>query len=380
MRIGQRQITEIRPAGKKAVEKSILITAASANTDVQFFPEGGSLVSGNDTKVAFKAVGADGMGAEIKGVVSDESGGQVAAFTSSHLGMGVFSLRPGNGKSYKARITYADGSEGVVDLPKVTNAGYSLIIDNTDSKYVRVKILPGPLVSASSSPNEVITLIGQSGGTICFAGKSQPGSKSFYSRRPKREISNRRGTIYAVFIIRRVPERAPGIYPKPRPAKPGAATTAQQVYSPREKVKVDLAAKNNDGGAVVGSFSVSVINETKVPVDEDNENSILSNLLLTSDLKGYVEKPGYYFNRENDKTRADLDALMLTQGYHRFEWKQVLAGTYPAPAFQPEKTLQINGHLKNFLGKPVANRKVNFVFEPSRRDFYDRHRFLDDKG
>ncbi len=352
-----RIITEIKPAGKKAVEKSILIKAASANTDVQFFPEGGSLVSGNDTKVAFKAVGADGLGAEIKGVVTDESGARVAAFTSSHLGMGVFSLKPGSGKSYKARITYPDGSEGMIDLPKVTNAGYSLFIDNADSKFVHVKILPGPLVSASPSPNEVITLIAQSGGTIYFAGKSEPGSKSFTAEIPKEKFPT--GVVqFTLFSSSGEPLNERLVFIQNHDQLKLEATTTQQVYSPRQKVKVDLSAKNSDDAPVVGSFSAAVINEAKVPVDEDSENSILSNLLLTSDIKGYLEKPGYYFNNENDKTQADLDVLMLTQGYHRFEWKRVLAGTYPAPVFQPEKTLEISGHLKNLLGKPVANGKV----------------------
>ncbi|MGH7238150.1 MAG: hypothetical protein ACREGF_06455, partial [Candidatus Saccharimonadales bacterium] len=87
------------------------------NTDVQFFPEGGSLVNGNDTKIAFKAVGADGLGTDVKGFVVDDLGKQVAVFASSHLGMGEFNLKPGNGGTYKAKITYSDGSEGTAGLP-----------------------------------------------------------------------------------------------------------------------------------------------------------------------------------------------------------------------------------------------------------------------
>ncbi len=352
-----RIVTEIKPGGKKSVEKSILIKAASANTDVQFFPEGGSLVPGNNTKVAFKAVGADGLGVEIKGAVVDGSGSQVAVFTSSHLGMGVFSLRPLNGKNYKARITYPDGSEGMIDLPGVTNAGYSLIIDNADQKNVHVKILPGPLVSASSSPNEVITLIAQSGGAIFFAGKSQPGSKLFTAEVPKEKFPT--GVVqFTLFSSSGGPLNERLIFIQNHDQLKLEASTVQQVYSPRQKVRIDVMAKSKEGSPVVGSFSAAVTNETKVPVDEDNENSILTNLLLIADIKGYIEKPNYYFNNENEKTKADLDILMLTQGYHRFEWKRVLTGTSPGPAFLPEKTLEISGHLKNLLGKPVANGKV----------------------
>ena len=311
MRSG-RIVTEIKLPGKKPVEKSILIKAASSNTDVQFFPEGGNLVKGNDTRIAFKAVGADGLGADVKGVVIDDSGNQVTTFISSHLGMGVFTLKPESGKSYKARITYADGSGGIIDLPKVTNGGYSLVIDNDNANYIHVKILPGPVIRAASSPSGVITLIAQSGGTIYFAWKSQPNSKSFTADVPKEKFPS--GVVqFTLFSAAGEPLNERLAFIQNDDHLNLKATTAQQVYAPRQKVKMDLAASDKGGNPVVGSFSVSVINESKIPVDTDGENTILSNLLLTSDIKGYVEKPGYYFNNENEKTRADLDILMLTQ-------------------------------------------------------------------
>jgi hypothetical protein len=163
-----RIITELMIAGKKPVEKSVLIKAVSDNADIQFFPEGGNLVNGNNTKIAFKAVGADGLGADIKGVVVDNQDKQVATFASSHLGMGVFNLKPENGKTYKAKLTYADGSANTVELPLASNAGYSLSIDDTGSDNVIVKILPGSMVSASASETDVMSLIGQAGGEQVF--------------------------------------------------------------------------------------------------------------------------------------------------------------------------------------------------------------------
>src|SRR5690606_37299633 len=99
-------------------------------------------------------------------------------------------------------------------------------------------------------------------------------------------------------------------------------------YKPRQKVKLTLDAKSK-GLPIVGDFSVTVTDETKVPVDENSETTILSSLLLTSDLKGYVEKPNYYFNKTDEKKLTDLDRLMLTQGYRRFSYKEILAGRYP---------------------------------------------------
>ena len=104
-----------------------------------------------------------------------------------------------------------------------------------------------------------------------------------------------------------------------------------------------------------------MINESRVGIDENAESTILNNLLLTSDLKGYIEQPNYYFAHKSDQTKADLDVLMLTQGYRRFEWKQVLNNTNQPPAWLPEKSLELSGTLKTPSGKPVPNGKVTLV-------------------
>ncbi len=129
-------------------------------------------------------------------------------------------------------------------------------------------------------------------------------------------------------------------------------------FAKRENVQVSLNAKNKDGSPVNGSFSVSVVDESKIAVDENTENTILSYLLLTSDVKGYVEKPNYYFANVTKDTRAALDALMLTQGYRRFAWKKLINSNAAAGntnAYNPEKEINISGYLKTKGGEPVAN-------------------------
>ncbi len=135
------------------------------------------------------------------------------------------------------------------------------------------------------------------------------------------------------------------------------------VYSKRENVQLSLNAKNKDGNAVNGSFSVSVVDESKIVVDENTENTILSYLLLSSDVKGYVEKPNYYFANVTKETRAQLDALMLTQGYRRFVWKQLTDdnSASAANAYNPEKEIDISGTLKTRAGEPIANCQITLV-------------------
>jgi len=374
---GGRIITGLKLAGNKTVEKTLLIKATSAATDIQFFPEGGNLVNGNDSKIAVKAVGADGLGKAISGTVFDDQNNEAAVFKSNRLGMGEFELTPENGRTYHAKITYADGSSGMIDLPKATNSGYSLSIDNSDADVIHVRVLPGATVSASSSATAVMALVGQSAGQVYYAAKSKPGSKSFTADIPKSKFPG--GIVqFTLFSPAGEPMNERLVFIENKNQLKLNATPDKQAYTPRQKATLNLEAEDSDGKPVIGSFSVSVTDESKVPVDENSENTILSNLLLTSDLKGYVEQPGYYFNNPSDKTRADLDLLMLTQGYHRFEWKQVLGDSPVADIYQPEKTLEISGRLKNLLGKPVVNGNVTLF--STKGGVFMTNTTSDDKG
>ncbi|MEP6610245.1 MAG: TonB-dependent receptor plug domain-containing protein, partial [Mucilaginibacter sp.] len=109
---------------------------------------------------------------------------------------------------------------------------------------------------------------------------------------------------------------------------------------------------------VAGHYSVSVTDGGKVAVDEATEPTIINNLLLTSELKGYIEQPNYYFTNVNEKTMTDLDLVMLTHGYRSLEWKQILKGdNNPAANYTGEKGLTISGTI-TARGKPVPNAKI----------------------
>ena len=354
-----KHISIVNPLNNKAVAQTIPVKSIESNIDVQFFPESGYLVNGINTKVAFKAVGPDGLGAEIKGSITDDANNMLTTFSSKHLGMGVFNLLPLAGKSYKANVVFADGSSKSFDLPRAIDKGYVLAIDNSDTANIHVKISTSKTILLDNA-NDTVSLIAQLGGKIYYAAKSAPGTAIFTADIPKKRfpsgivqfslISSKQGALNERLVFIQNPDQLKL-----------DVNTDRQTYSPQQKVNIQLNAKNADNKPVQGSFSVSVVDETKVPENEEDESTILSNLLLTSDLKGYVEKPNYYFTNVNEQIRADLDVLMLTQGYSRFEWKDVLKNNFPAITYQPEKTLEVDGHITKINGKPLANAKVSLV-------------------
>src|SRR6185312_16423184 len=98
--------------------------------DLQFFPEGGQLVTGVTSKVAFKAVGINGLGLNVTGVITDNTGAEVSRFTSTRLGMGSFYLDPLPGKTYSAKASFADGSTNTINLPVANSSGIILSVNN----------------------------------------------------------------------------------------------------------------------------------------------------------------------------------------------------------------------------------------------------------
>lgn len=347
----------IKLDNQTTVYKTIPVKPLPASPDVQFFPESGYLVNGLTSKVAFKAVGTDGLGTDIKGFITNDQNQQVATLNSTHLGMGVFSLTPQAGKNYQAHITFTDGTQAAYSLPKVQDKGYVLAIDNSDPVNLYVKINGNGL----SKQKGALSLIAQAGGEMYLHGSGAPGKSNLKVTIAKSRLPA--GLVqFTLFSAEGEPLNERLVFIQ----KPDELTFSQSVlkpvYAAREPMEVALTAKNKKGNPVNGSFSVTVIDETQVPVAEETENTILSNLLLTADLPGYVEKPNYYFTQVTEKTQVDLDVLMLTQGYHRFAWKDVLSGKEQVAAYQPENAITIAGRVTTISGgKPVENAKIELV-------------------
>lgn len=326
------------------------------NPDVHFFPEGGDLVSGLRSKVAIKITGKTGLGLDGQGTVIDNEGNEVAAFETQHLGMGVFALLPQAGKSYKAKITVANGSVYTEDLPKVLDEGFTLTVNDNSGDSILVKIAANNRLFTTRQKSSFY-LIAQSAGKVYYTTQGKLESPVFVTRISKLRFPT--GIMqFTLFSDSGEPLNERLVFIDNPDQLTLSAIPNKESYAPREKVTIRLNAKNKENGPAIGSFSSSVIDLSAIPTDEIAENSIFSNLLLTTDLKGYIEKPGYYFSNKSSKTKADLDILMLTQGYRRFEWKQIMSGIIPPDVYQPEKSIEISGYLKTLNGKPIAKGKV----------------------
>jgi TonB-dependent SusC/RagA subfamily outer membrane receptor len=347
-------ITTITLPNKQKIVKSIPIKATSNTIDVRFFPEGGNLVETIPSKIAFKAVNSFGRGEDISGVIVDNEGTEVTKFNSSYLGMGNVIISPQSNKLYIAKVTFKDGSVRSFDLPKPQKSGYVLAVNNTDSTKVSVKVM----LSTDLIGTGDVKLVAQNNGNVYLTTKSKTEKQVIMANIPKKDLPS--GIVqFTLFSGANQPvaERLAFIN-NPTSFISTKLEGDKLAYAKKEHVKMSFTA-TADNKPTQGSFSISVTNTASVEPDPDNESNIFTSLLLTSDLSGYVEKPNHYFLENTAATRLQLDNLMLTQGWRRFLWKDIINNTSPVAKFAPEKFMSISGIVTTTGGKPIPLGKVN---------------------
>ena len=344
-------VTEINMVPQEPpVSTSFVLKPVTGNNDVQFFPEGGELVKGVPTQIAFKAINPKGLGIDLTGTLTDNEGNQITTFASSHLGMGSFYLNAEGAKTYKANITFKDGSKKSFDLPKAVEAGISVQVNTASPDIVNFKIVANDSYFQQNQ-GKSISIVAQNGGRVYYAAQSKLQTQVTAAKIPTSKFPS--GIIQmTLFGSDGQPISERMFFVLHKNAMNLTLKSDLPAYKPRQKVRMTISAKDSTTH-LVGDFSLSVTDLQKVPVDENTETTILSSLLLTSDLKGFVERPNYYFVKTDEKKRQELDVLMLTQGYRRFSYKEILANRFPVTTFMPEQGITFTGTLRDRTGMPL---------------------------
>ena len=330
-------------------QQKFFLPTFSDEFDVQFFPEGGSLLANCMQTIAFKAIGSNGLGINISGSIVDSLGTQLCQFQSLNKGMGQIMLEAKAGQSYYAIVKNASGTEKKILLPRAKTEGVIIQLKPNHNKiYYQVinksNIDVHSLYLLIHSRGQVmaikqldsLSLMGQISGTLLPAGIC-----SFSV------MNSVNGTVLS--------ERLSFI------SKPLTSTFALKTdkpsYGKRESVNLNFSLLSKDSLPADGNFSLSITDSHTVIQDSLADN-IQSNLLLTSDLQGYVEDPGSYFCGNPTQAHVKLDLLMLTQGWKRFEFVDIRTAKISQPQFYMEAGQALSGKVLNLIGKPSKNADI----------------------
>ena len=323
---GKNLLLGIKRQGRK-YQRFLRVPWPEGEFDVAFLPEGGYLVPGRACRVGVKAIRPDGQGEPVSGTVLDADGNEIVHFGPLERGLGVFQLRAEAGVRYAAVCTTETGSVRRFDLPVAEPAARTLQLIPA-GKLLHVNLLRGP-----ESPDGPLSLLIHNRGVPLLHASWDPDRPAFSL--PLDDLPT--GILHFLLLDgeERILSERLWFHWKPSALIRPQASFSAEAYQPRDLVRLTLPWKEDHAPA---RLAVSVVDgETAVP---DRGNGLLSTLLLGSELRGRIESPDLYFTPEGS---AGRDALMLTQGWRRYDLPAVLKGQTAVPAILPELSQEIRG-------------------------------------
>ena len=340
--IFQKEIKVIGETPLAAAEKE----SNKNNFSIQFFPEGGRLIAGLRGRVAFKAVDGEGKPIDLAGSITNKNKEIVTTLKSLNEGIGIFNLTPARGEKYQAKVNWK-GADKVFDLPAMLEKGYTLKVNSRKAEHLTLVV-----DSNTKSGLKECRLVGHLRGQP-FLNQSFKTEETQPFFLDKKEIPS--GVLHFTLFDQ-----------KERPVcerlvfnQNSTTSVAVNIEMPRTvygtkdfvngAVEAVLDEKRIAGDMTISVFNKDVFASRMVGINIQNY------LLLQSDLKGKINNINQYFEQNDTKSRTLLDYVMLTQGWRRFNWQDVLEAK-PMPIIYPtEENISFAGKVRkdNKQGTPI---------------------------
>ena len=301
---------------------------------VTFYPEGGHLVEGLPSKVAFDVVDQLGASVSIKGelLAGDQ---KVANIATSHKGRGTFTVTPGE-KRLRARFTWRDKSYSF-NLPKAEKGGVVVSLDDDKVTVRGNQLAPGRQYGLSilcrGALQHFSKLALEDGGqavTVQLPLGVLPDGVNDLT------VFDDEGRILADRLFFKSPTSPVGHI------SPIGTMSPTKTYEPYEPITVGVQLPTPNT-----TFSLSV---RDAGTDEPtyNNGNLMTDLLLSSELRGFIANPAYYFEKDDDEHRRNLDLLMMVQGWRKYKWEE-LSDTARQMRYEPEQTMTVSGEVYKML-------------------------------
>ena len=305
--------------------------------DVKFYPEGGTLIEGFPCRVAWEALNQELERLNVTGVLL-EDGEAIDTLRPFHAGRGMFTFTPQHGKNYKARFEFGDHKFSF-KLPEAEKEGARLMVEQ-DEEGVYFNVVN---TFKDHRPLALMVLCrGKRLNTFKIAGNQTEWEDAMYQEDllegvNQAVLTDADGNVYAdrLFFVNRTEEAKGTVIVAGIPNRP---------YRPLEKIKLNLIATDSKGSPLQEqTFSVAVRDADQLDPSFASGN-ILTNLLLESEIKGFIETPDYYFEANDEKHQKALDLLMMIQGWRRYDWRYVVSPKQFELQYLPEQKMIIYGN------------------------------------
>ncbi|MBL7738868.1 MAG: hypothetical protein JNK14_06580 [Chitinophagaceae bacterium] len=310
--------------------------ALAKNTPVPvlgFFPEGGDIVAGIYNKVAFKANDQWGRPVKVKGILLDKQGKKIDSILSVHDGMGSFSFVPDPGMSYTVKWKDEKSVERNTPLPVIKQQGVTLqVIAAGTNRHLTIRY-----TAEAAAVSDTMHVVGTMHQHQAFK-IARPASGPFIKATiPTNQLPS---GILTVTVFdknwKALAERITFVNNDEYRFQPEMEV---QHWGLNKRARNEIKITIPD--SLIANLSVSV---TDYAIGTDSSTNIISHLLLSSELKGDIYNPAYYFTSNSEPVSQHLDLVMLTHGWRRYKWDDVIAGKIPKLKFERDTSyLSLSG-------------------------------------
>lgn len=341
------------------------------NEQLSFFPEGGDMIEGVNGRIAYKAVNSSGFPLKCTGTIYTDAGEKITDIETKHEGMGVLELQPAVNINYIAKVSFENGRKAEYKLPVAKKEGIAIQVQNSSSRisivlnrgllnnekynnlFVVAQINGAPVYKANFNIDA-----GEAGGSIMK--KNLPAGIMQITVFDSTGLPLAERLTFIDNYLLATPKVSPTTFTSTRRGKNVLSFLIDSVTSP------DLSALvlNNSIDASIGK-----------------RDNILSSFLLCSDIKGYIQNPGYYFANKEPATLQNLDMLLMTQGWRRFNWKQVRGEEQIVLKYAVESSMNISGKVtKSGRSETVKEGLVTAIIKTDDSTTILSNAFITDKG
>lgn len=315
---------------------------AKKTLSLRFFPEGGQLVEGLTSQIAFKAESKDEGNIQLSGTLYTKEGQEITSFETLHDGMGVFEYTPSTAPAI-AKVHF-QGKKYEFTLPKALSSGYVLKVD-TNAGAVSVTVS----CNATTPQDTLAVFISHQGRPYAYklihCQANEPQHFTVLSRKLP-------PGIIQISLLNRAGNTLCDRFVFSSPHAPLQITLKglQEIYAPYAPIRCELQLNNAIGEPISGKLSVSIRDAVRSDYME-YDNNIFTDLLLTSDLKGYIHQPGYYFTENSLRKQKELDILLMVHGWRKYDMAQLIGISSFTPLQLPESQLVLYGQVKSTILK-----------------------------
>ena len=336
------------------------------NINASFYPEGGHLIIGKPCRVAFKVIDDTGFGVEATGKVE----GKDITFSTVHNGMGYFTITPQE-KRNSVEITVGETSRSF-NLPQAEPLGFAMTVDPLDSDSITVKV-DGAEGMSGITLGVALTCRGE----LMDFGTLESGATPSERIIPLHGVPEGVCRIY-LFDKNGILYSSRSFYHRSKVIKaPVLEMSAdKETYQPFEKITLNFSL-NDKGNPFRDRFCLSVRDSrTQNNVYTDD---LRTSMLLSSDLKGFIEHPAWYFDSDAPERDQALDLLCLVQGWERYDWDIMTGQKDFSERYRMEESLTLNGWILSSSGrKKLDGVEVNASLVPQDKTLTEIYSYTTD--